>query len=77
MASNPVLEYSALLEHAILLVKTCPDHRENLLEECQHWKGEVDKLEVSSSLNGNGEGSSLVWEAFAKGRHLDRVQGRQ
>ena len=68
MTSHQVLEYSALLEHAVLLVKTCPDLCNNLVEECHHWKGEADRLEVSScSLSVTFDGLSIMLGAVASG----------
>ena len=68
MASDRVLEYSALLEQAVLLIKTCPDLSDNLVEECRHWKGEADRLEVSScSLSVAFEGLLIMLGAVASG----------
>ena len=51
MASDQVIRYPVLLEQAVLLVKMCPNLHESLIiEECRHWKGEADRLEVSPFL---------------------------
>ena len=50
MTSKAIPNYAELLEKAITLMQTHPGLRDTLIDECHHWKGEVDALEVSCVL---------------------------